>query len=234
MNSHFRNRFCFIILFLFALNTTFVLAQDENESPSKNEEVKDNSKLKQQKLGFLSFDAFMPIPTGDNFAGKGLQGKTSYNFKAQLFVYKQFFIVGAVGDTYLKTKESTVTGNYSKTTVVNDYLALGYELILTDKTRLGASIGVVGTSIYKNTIFFENNEAYQKDYGKVNIFDVYFDYQLSDSFALYFNYSYRNDKMEIKAPSEIQSFFDKAQFHNIGLGIKLYIGEKDLFSLIME
>src|SRR5690606_3122226 len=182
MNLHFRYRYSFIILLITVLNTTFLFAQNENTNATEKVDDKTNSNLKQQKFGSLSFDAFMPVPAGDNFVGKGLQGRTSFNFKAQLFVYKQFFVVGAVGETYFKTKESTVTGNYSKTTVVNEYLALGYELIITDKTRLGASIGVVGTSKYNNTIFFEGNEAYQRDNGKVNIYDLYFDYQLSDNF----------------------------------------------------
>jgi len=191
-----------------------------------------NTNLKQnnQKLGFGSIDYSMAIPSGDNFIGLGMESKGGFNAKAQFFIYKHFFIAGTVGSNYFSVKDKTIVGNYNKTTVSHQYLNIGYEILPIPNTRLGLSISLFGESNFENKSITNTLEAFQNDNAHVRSYEFYFDYMISDEFALYLNYSYRNDKTDIQAPLEIQNLFENANFHAVGIGVKLYFGNKDVFS----
>tara|TARA_R110000868_G_scaffold406908_1_gene687709 strand:- start:230 stop:889 length:660 start_codon:yes stop_codon:yes gene_type:complete len=191
-----------------------------------------NTDLKQnnQKLGFGSIDYSMAIPTGDNFVGLGMEGKGGFNIKAQFFIYKHFFIAGTVGSNYFSVKDKTIVGNYNKTTVSHQYLNIGYELLPLPNTRLGLSISLFGESNFENKSNTNNNESFQIDKGRIRSYELYFDYMISDEFAVYLNYAYRNDKMDIQTPPEIQNLFENTNFHTVSIGVKLYFGNKDLVS----
>ncbi len=227
-----------VFLFVLFFCSSFCFSQDESKEVFQDSAVKDNaatiSKNRKHKLLSLSAEVYLPVPTGSNFAGDALKGKTSHNVKAQLFVYKGFFAAATGGQSFFDNDNPAVTGNYSKTQVESEYYSLGYEFYLSSKMRLGLAIGVYGESRYRNTGFTEGHRSVQTDHGKIRVYELYFDYQLSNTFAVYANYSYRSDRMDIKAPSEIQSFFDKANYHNFGIGIKINIGSKDLFSLVTK
>lgn len=182
------------------------------------------------RLLSLSLDAYLPIPTGDKFVGQGMEGKLGFNFKAQMFIYKQTFFKIGFGQTYLRVTDPTITGNYEKTTISSQYLSLGYELLPVDKVRLGLSVGVLGNADYTNKENRNNRDiGFQRDSAKLNIYELYIDYEAYYFMAVTFNYAYRNDKTKISVPQELQSSFDRAQFHNIGLGLKFYLGDNNLF-----
>lgn len=183
-----------------------------------------------QKLGNVSLGLSYPIPTGNNFLNNGMSGKVGLNLKAQFFVYKNVFVAGTLGNNYFKVTDKTIVGSYNKTKESHQFISIGYQLVSSYKTRLGLSVSLYGESKYENHNITNNMDAYQNDSGKINNYEIYFDYMINDEFALYLNYAYRNDKMNIKAPSEIQNVFNNANFHSIGIGVKFYFGNKDIVS----
>ena len=182
------------------------------------------------RLLSLSLDTYMPIPAGDKFVGRGMEGKLSFNFKAQMFVYKQAFFKIGFGQTYFRVIDPSLTGNYKKTTVTNQDLSLGYEFLPINKVRLGLSVGIIGNAEYLNK---ENrngrDRGFQNDTAKLNVYELYIDYEVFYFMSLTFNYAYRNDRTNINVPQELQASFDRAQFHNLGIGLKFYIGDNNLF-----
>ncbi len=223
LTFHIKNS-CLIFTLLFF---TSVFSQSENES---NQEIKHDLK----KLGFGSIEYVQPITTGDNFFGLGMKGKSGFNVKAQFFLYEHFFIQGNWGVSYFSVKDKSVVGNYDKTTLSYQYISLGYEFLSSSKIRMGLSLSVFGESRFKNHSFTNTREAFQFDDGNVRSYEVYFDYMINSEFAIYVNYGYRNDKMKIQVPSEIQSLFNNASFHNISIGVKLYFGQSNVFPDILN
>ncbi|MDB9782226.1 hypothetical protein OAB88_03840 [Winogradskyella sp.] len=57
-------------------------------------------------------------------------------------------------------------------------------------------------------------------------------YKVTKAMSLFLDYSYRIDNTRIKAPLNLQNDFNKIQYHNIGLGIRIYAGTKDLVQKI--
>ncbi len=159
-----------------------------------------------------------------------MKGISGLDFKFQLYVYRQFFLGGNIGSSYLEVEDSSVTGNYDKTTINEQYLYLGYEFLLFDDWRLGVMYSFIGDAIYKNNNFSGPSKGIQTDTASYKGYGLYINYELSDHFMFYFEYIYRNDKTRIKAPSEIQDFFERARFNNIGIGIKFTFGRRDLIS----
>lgn len=216
--------FFIIITSVFSQNNTDIIVDSDSIA-------KDNlSTTKRQRLGAFSFGYHKPIPTGNNFVGKGMKGISGLDFKFQLYVYRQFFLGGNIGSSYLEVEDSSVTGNYDKTTINEQYLYLGYEFLLFDDWRLGVMYSFIGDAIYKNNNFSGPSKGIQTDTASYKGYGLYINYELSDHFMFYFEYIYRNDKTRIKAPSEIQDFFERARFNNIGIGIKFTFGRRDLIS----
>lgn len=223
--SHIKNTlFCFSLLF-----SMFCIGQNGKEV--EDDFDKDLNIINSQRLGYFSADYYFPQPNGNNFIGRGTEGKSGFNAKLQFYVYKQFFVGITLGNTYLQVSDPSFTGNYSKTTIRNQYLFMGYEFLPFDKTRFGLSLGIIGDAYYHNTSFTDSRKAFQNDKGKLRSYEVYFDYEIDNNFSLYFNYAYRNDKMKINAPPELQSNFERSSFHTFGLGIKFNFGSTDIFSL---
>lgn len=206
-------------------------AQDNPENEKvRSDTITANMKNFRPRLLSLCLEAYVPVATGNKFIGKGMEGKVSFNFKAQMFVYKQAFFKIGLGETYFKVIDPSVTGNYQKTTISNQYLALGYEFLPLEKVRLGLSVGVLGNAVYQNTLSSNGrSRGFQTDSAKLNIYELYIDYELKFFMAITFNYAYRNDRTNIKVPQELQSSFDRAQFHNFGLGLKFYLGDNNIF-----
>ncbi|NMH88863.1 outer membrane beta-barrel protein [Flavivirga algicola] len=223
--SHIKTSFFCALLFV----SLFSFAQVTETSESKNNSKQDFKETK-QKLGFGSINFNVPIPSGDNFIGLGTKSKIGFDIKALFFIHKQFFVSGSVGTNYFKVIDQSIIGNYNKTEAQHQYLSIGYEVLALPKMRLGLSVSVYGESFYRNTHFTNNRKAYQRDSGRVRNYNIYFDYMLSDEFAVCLNYNYRNDKMNIRTSPDIQNIFDNARFHSIGLGVKLYFGNADVIS----
>lgn len=223
LNFHIKHYLlCFIII-----TSSFSFAQS-NDSINKQNNYSKSSQ--NQKLGYGAIDFSIPIPTGNNFVGLAMQGKRGFNIKVQFFIYKHFFVSGTIGSNYFSVKNKEIVGNYNKTTVSHQYVNIGYELLPLPKTRLGLSASLFGESNFENKNITNTFDAFQNDKGRIRSYELYFDYMISDEFAVCLNYTYRNDKMDIQAPSEIQSLFNKASFHVINIGLKLYFGNSDVIS----
>lgn len=217
-------------LFLF-LGITPLLAQEENEDVSKESE--NDTKIPRQRIGNVSSDYYIPISTGNKYIGKGLSGKHGFNFRTQAYIYKQIFVGFNGGQTYFDVEKPELVGNYERTSASNYYFFVGYEFLPLKDFRVGLSVSLFGESQYKNTHYtytsFNAQKAYQVDNGRINAYEAYIDYELNRYLAVYVKYSYRNDRMKIDAPAELESFFDRAQFHTIGIGIKCLFGNSNIF-----
>lgn len=226
---------CFITAYCLFFGFFSYAQQIPETTKVRSDTVAANMRNFRPRLLSFSLDTYLPIPAGDKFVGQGMEGRLSYNFKAQMFVYKQAFFKIGIGQTYLTVTDPTITGNYQKTTISNQYLSLGYEFLPVENVRLGLSIGVLGNADYNNR---ENRNGsdrnFQRDTAKLNIYELYIDYEVVYFMAVTFNYAYRNDKTKINVPQELQSSFDRAQFHNVGIGLKFYLGDNNLFHKVKD
>lgn len=176
---------------------------------------------------------FIPKAFGDNALAKGTKGVGGFNFKLQMGIYKGFFVGANIGDAYLEVTNPEIVGNYKKTTVRNNYLFFGYEYYISEKFKLGLSAAPFAETTYKNKIF-DATEGRQFDTGTFFSVEFYTDYKLSPYIAVFVSYTYRNDTLDIIAPSEIQLQFSSANFHYVGVGVKLCFGQQDLISLLFD
>lgn len=195
-------------------------------------DVKNNSNENRQKLGFGSWSYLHPIPAGDGFLRKGTKGNGGINLGFNIFVFRDFYLSANLGANYFTVIDQSITGNYNKTTISHQYISAGYQFLSLPKLRSGISVSLVGDSRFKNKGYSDDAKEWtQNDSGKIRAYQIYMDYMLSDQFSIYLNYIYRNDALDIKTAPEIQSVFNNATFSNIGIGLKLYFGNKDLLSL---
>ena len=215
-------------VFFFAFSTSLCVAQEEKSTIERSDTIAANMRNFRPRLFNLSIEGYSPIPSGSKFIGKSMDGKIGFNFRFQMMVYKQFFVNLGSGQTYFDVKDISSIGNYRSTTITSQYVSVGYEFLPVDKVRLGIGVGILGGADYSNK-FTDGISSVQKDTAKVNIYELYVDYEIFYFMAVTFNYSYRNDKTSINVPQELQSTFERAQFHNIGLGIKFYLGDNNLF-----
>jgi len=195
-------------------------------------ESEDNPKTYKTYYSY-NLEYFIPKVFGDNALAKGTTGVGGFNFKLQLGLYKGFFVGGNLGAAYLEVTNPEFVGNYKKTTVRNNYLFVGYEYYVSEKFKLGLSAAPFSETTYKNKIF-DATEGRQFDTGTFFNVEFYADYKLSPYIAVFVNYTYRNDKLDILAPGEIQSQFSSANFHHVGMGVKLCFGQRDLLSLLVK
>src|SRR5690606_8712710 len=213
--------------FLF-VKSMCVAQQEEKFSVGRSDTVAANMRNFRPRLLTLSIDGYSPIPSGNKFVGQAMEGKFGISLKFQMMVYKQFFVSIGVGETYFNVNDISIVGNYRSTRVSNQYVTIGYEFLPVEKIRLGIGIGILGRADYTNK-FREGISVIQKDTAKLNIYELYIDYEVFYFMAVTFNYAYRNDRTKIDIPEELQSTFDRAQFHNVGIGIKFYLGDNNLF-----
>lgn len=172
-----------------------------------------------RKTFICAFDVFGAIPTGDNYAGKFTDGKAGFNLKAAL-TYKGVF-AGFVSQTsYIDITSPRETGFYDKTTISGTGLMLGYEISPFQNVNIGLSFTLFGKARYHNTHFTNGDEAEFTDRAKMNLYELNVDYIVSKSFAFYFYYGFRDDRLEIAVPEEINQNFERAKFHNLGIGLK--------------
>lgn len=217
-------------LFLFLNVTSMCVAQQEKKmNIERSDTIAANMRNFRPRLFALSLEVYSPIPSGNKFIGEAMEGKFGFSFKTQMMIYKQFFVQLGVGETYLNLNDISVTGNYRNTRISNQYVSIGYELLPLKNVRLGASIGVLGRADYYNK-FSEGISVIQRDTAKLNIYELYIDYEIFYFMAVTVNYAYRNDKTKIDVPQELESTFNRAQFHNVALGIKFYLGDNNLFN----
>lgn len=205
-------------------------AQIEGNSTqqSSEEKFKETIDAKQRNVAY-SLGYHEPIASGDNFIGQGLEGNGGFDFKVQIFVYKQFFVGGSLGASYFDVKDPTITGNYKKSRIAEEYVFLGYEFVLDPDLRIGINASLFGQSDYKNS---SGGDVFQKDSANFHSYGFYVTYEISREFMLYVDYAYRVDKTEIQVPAVLEDTFRKGTFHQIGIGLKFsFIGDDLISSL---
>jgi len=215
MNSVLRIKFILICLIY---NFSYSQGSVESDELSKNRE---------RSVAF-GFNLYKPVPTGENFFADSASGTIGFDFNFQVFVYKQIFIGLSLGDSYFDNEDISFSGNYSKVTLSSQELFIGYEYLFNKDFRIGASITLIGDSRYRNNQSTTNN-VYQIDKATLRKYQIYFGYDVDRTVTFYLNYAYRNDKTKIQTAPEISADFDRIDFHNIGVGIKLYLGQKAIF-----
>lgn len=211
------------------LVTLVCTAQEEEKlTVERSDTIAVNMRNFRPRLLALSIGGNVPIPSGNKFVGQGLEGNIGIDFKAQMMIYKQFFINLGLGQTYFDVNDISSTGNYRSTVISGQYISIGYEFLPVEKVRLGLGVGILGRADYSNK-FTEGISVIQRDTAKLNIYELYIDYEVFYFMAINFNYAYRNDKTNIDVPQELKSNFDRAQFHTAGLGLKFYLGDNNIF-----
>ena len=183
-----------------------------------------------QRFFAMTIGGHKPFTSGDNFMGKGLEGKSGIDFKFQMYVYKHFFIGLATGASYFDVKNQELVGSYRKSRIAENYAYFGYEFLPTDKLRLGLNMSIDGDLDYKNTGFSTADIAEQHDSAKLNRYGVYLHYELASHFMIYVDYAYNVSKTNIDVPSQLDDFFGKGKYHSIGVGLVFTIGNRDLIS----
>jgi hypothetical protein len=220
------------VFICFAIVTSGVMAQNTNEV--LEDKVKDTiTSGKYQKSLIFSVEVFKPYTTENSFIGRGTEAKTSFNLGVQMFIYKNFFIGGFTGASYLQVKDSQFTGNYRRSTVAHSYFNFGYELPINEDLRLGASVALIGSARYKNKVN-NSGSVRQIDNAKLNKYGVYLSYKVDGALSIFAGYSYRVDKTKINTAPEIQDNFNTINYHNFSIGIKIYGGNRDTITAISE
>lgn len=205
------------LFFLVLLATFKVHTQNDdvtNESPLDSLQVDSD-----QKALIITLDFYKPFTTDKSFIGQGTYGEAGFDVGIQVFVYKNFFIGTFAGYFFLDVTDTNLVGDYKRSRVFNVSLELGYELPIIKDLDLGVSIAPVGYASYRNYIG-EGRLRQQRDEASSILYRAYVSYHFAKHFAVFVNYSFRNDNANIETAPEIQNNFDKIQYHNVGLGLK--------------
>jgi len=205
-------------------------AQNDNEDRIDPEDTIRINNMKSQRSRLFAFSTsyLAPISSGNNYFGQGMKGNGGFGFKAQVYVYKNIFVAFNIQQAYFEVSDPELTGNYDKTRLGSQYIALGYEFIPFKDVRLGVGFSFLGNADYNNIAINNGNTSKQRDDGNVRSLEAYFDYEINHFFAVCLNYGYRSDRMNIQTAPEIQEFFKKSSFHNVGIGFKFYIDDSNL------
>lgn len=214
--------FCLFANYIESQNTTAIGKADSSNGQYSREH---RTRLLYSSIGYQ-----IPMATGDNFIGQGLKGKSGFDIKTHIYIYKQFFIGFAYGGSYFNVKDQTAVGSYDKTTLLQQHFYIGYEFLPLDKIRLGVNASLFGNARFKND--FENNgrEAHQIDGGNLNSFGLYINYEIWDYLMVYIDYSFRSSKTKIDVPAELKDTFGKGTYSTIGIGLAFTLGNNDLIS----
>lgn len=216
------------IVFLFIV----IGVQSQNIKTNYLEQNNDSiTSVTNQRLLAFTFNFQNTGITESSALGKASNGKLGFNLGLQFFVYKQFFIGGFTGTSYLDITDTALVGNYSKSTVTHSYLSVGYEYPIDTNFSVSLSFTPIGNARYKNVIT-GTSSAKQIDRATITMYNASCSYKVSKSMALFLDYSYRIDNTRITAPLNLQNDFNKIKYHNIGLGIRIYAGRKDLVEKI--
>ncbi len=181
-----------------------------------------------QRSAIISFDMYKPTLSGKSAFAESSEENIGFTFNLQFFVYKQFFMGFASGNSYFNNKNISKTGNYNKTRVTGRDIYIGYEFLPTDNLRLGVGATVVGGARYKN-ILSSASEVYQIDHSAMRKYRLYIGYDMDRTVSIYVNYAFRQDRTEIDVPAQLNSSFSRIHYHNFGLGIRLYLGSDAIF-----
>lgn len=206
-----------ILVFGFQLNA-------QNDSISQDEKTSKVPVLydeDRQYFGAMSLTYQSPMPYGNNFIGKGFEGNGGYNFKFQVFIFKNFFVGFSYGFSDFNTTNTELIGNYTESTVEEISGILGYEFLPLPKVRLGVNTSVFGNATLTNSI----QSGYgNRDFGKLRNFGVTLEYEFVRNLNVLLEYNWRKIKSEIEVPNELKSFFEEGIYNTLNIGLKFNFG----------
>ena len=191
-----------------------------------------SSKERQRYMAF-SIGYQSPISSGDNFIGNALNGKSGYDLRFKLFVYKQFFLEYNNSLSYFKVSNKALVGNYRKSRFEGNFLYVGYEFLPLPDFRVGVNAALFGKTKITNS-GFNLGEGIQQDSGNLSSYGLYVAYEIHSHVSLYIDYSYRSIKTNIKAPQGLESFFEKGTYNTVGFGVMFIMGKRDLVSRFLN
>ncbi|NRD18787.1 hypothetical protein HNV08_01905 [Winogradskyella eckloniae] len=185
--------------------------------------------IERQKFVSFSVGYHIPISSGNNFVGSAYSGKSGYDLRLKLYVYKQFFMEYNNSISYFSVDNNALVGNYNKSKFQSNFLYFGYEFLPAPHFRLGVNAALFGETKMTNT-GFNLSEGFQNDSGQLSSYGLYLAYEIQSQISLYIDYAFRTVKTNIRAPQEIESFFSKGNYNTIGVGIMFLLGKRDFIS----
>ncbi|WP_138434379.1 porin family protein [Winogradskyella algicola] len=219
MRFNLATKILIILAFGFQLNA-------QNDSIGQN---KKKSKIpflfddERQYLGAMSLTYQNPMPYGDNFIGEGFEGKGGYNFKFQVYVFKNFFVGFSYGFSHFNNINTELLGSYTKSTLEEISGVLGYEFVPLPKVRLGVNASVFGNATLTNSI----QSGYgNRDFGKLRNLGITFEYEFIRNLNVLLEYNWRKIKSEIEVPNELKSFFEEGTYNTLNIGLKFNFGNE--------
>ena len=184
---------------------------------------------KRQKSYSVEYSFQLPTATGNNFMGEALDGKNGYSLRFKLFLYKQFFVGYNQSGSNFDVTDTALVGNYSSTRANERFFYLGYELLPINKVRLGLYSSFGEKITFSNAI---DNTDDNKDTGDLWAYGVYLDYEVIRNLSLFVEYSFRNVTTDIQAPTQLQTYFEKATYNTVNFGIRYAVGNEDVLSAV--
>lgn len=218
----------YLVLTIFLTVVSLVSAQkDAREDTTSIKKL--STYNKQQRFFNLDFNINRNFITNNSALGRAGNEKIGFNLGLQVYLYKNFFVGGFTGTSYVDIEQPELVGNFSRSRITHSYIQFGYEQPIGNHLRLGVNISPFGQSHYKNRVI-GSSEVSQTDRADVFIIGARLSYFVDKSISTYIVYSYRQDNTKIVVPEAIQDQFNKIQYHNIGIGVCIYVGSQSLFT----
>lgn len=210
-----------ILVFVLRLNA-------QNDSISQKTKTSKLSFLfddERQYFGSMSLTYQSPMPYGDNFIGEGFEGRGGFNFKFQIYVFKNFFVGFSYGFSHFDNINTALVGNYNESGVEEISGVLGYEFVPLPKVRLGVNTSIFGNATLTNSI----QSGYgNRDFGKLRNFGVSLEYEFISNLNILLEYNWRKIKSEIRVPDELAPFFEEGTYNTLNIGLKFNFGNEAL------
>ncbi|WP_415180559.1 hypothetical protein [Nonlabens sp.] len=162
------------------------------------------------------------IPSGDNFAGNGLDGGIGFGMRMQFYLLKNFYIGGALSQDFMSVKNTSIAGEYSRATKFNAYLFVGYDYLLNDDWNVTADLGY-GYSQNKNRQNSSQGGGKFRDTGNVLRFTTSLEYTFSSGVSFFFSPSYEVVNYNIDAAAALNNTFNNGNYFNLALGVRLSV-----------
>lgn len=156
-------------------------------------------------------------PFGNNFAGNGLNGAFGFGVRSQWYVYKGFYIGGALSNDYLTVSDQNIVGRYDRLTRKNAYLYLGYDYSFNDNWHLTSDLGI-GSSRNKNKV--GRTQGIFIDSGTLYKLTTSIEYEFSPLFSVFASPSIELVDYKIETAPSLDDRFNSASYFNFSVGVR--------------
>lgn len=201
-----------IINYCFFIAISFQLVAQQDDSLNNEHEL----------LG-VKLGGVLPMGFGDNFASEAIDFSYGAELQANFYIFESAFFFG-YRFQYLRgdVEKQSLVGNYDYTNVTFNGLNLGYQYKFSKKWGIEPSLSY-GRTRFRNYQTNSPNSLDFEDSANTLFVSLPFNYSLSKVFKIYLQPEYRTDFMNIKTAASNASFFDRTQFFNLVVGVKLLL-----------